>query len=96
MTRRTNLALAAVLGIATATGVAALLVGEGHAGAVVWAHGAAGFALLALVRPKGRIAARGTARRGRRPRPGSCSAPSWAARWRSVSPTHPESGRSGR
>jgi hypothetical protein len=65
MTRRTNLALAAVLGIATASGVAALLVGEGRAAVVVWAHGAAGFALLALVRPKGRIAVRGTARRGR-------------------------------
>ncbi|HEY7259222.1 MAG TPA: molybdopterin-dependent oxidoreductase [Gaiellales bacterium] len=65
MTRRTNLALAAVLGAATASGVAALLVGEGRAAAVVWAHGAAGFALLALLRPKGRIAARGAARRGR-------------------------------
>jgi hypothetical protein len=65
MTRRTNLALAAVLGIATASGVAALLVGEGRAAVVVWAHGAAGFALIALVRPKGRIAVRGTARRGR-------------------------------
>ena len=62
MTRRTNLALAAVLGIATASGVAALLVGEGRAAAVVWAHGAAGFALLALVRPKGRIAVRGRGR----------------------------------
>jgi hypothetical protein len=63
MTRRTNLALAALLGVATASGVAALLVGEGRVAAVVWAHGAAGFALLPLVRPKGRIAARGTARR---------------------------------
>lgn len=65
MTRRTNLALAAVLAVATASGVAALIVGEGRAAAVVWAHGAAGFALLALIRPKGRIAVRGTARRGR-------------------------------
>jgi hypothetical protein len=63
MTRRTNQALAVVLAVATATGVAALLVGEGRAAAVVWAHGAAGFALLSLVRPKGRIAVRGTTRR---------------------------------
>jgi hypothetical protein len=70
MTRRTNLALAAVLGLATATGVAALLVGEGRAALVVWAHGAAGFALLALVRPKSRIAVRGAARRGRAAAPG--------------------------
>jgi len=56
MTRRTNLALAAVLAVATASGVAALLVGEGRAAVVVWAHGAAGFALLALMRPKSRIA----------------------------------------
>ncbi len=70
MTRRTNLALAAVLAVATATGVAALLVGEGRAAVVVWAHGAAGFALLALVRPKSRIAVRGVARRGRTAAPG--------------------------
>jgi hypothetical protein len=70
MTRRTNLALAAVLAAATATGIMALLVGEGRAAAVVWAHGAAGFALLALVRPKSRIAVRGTARRGRAAAPG--------------------------
>src|SRR4029079_15300690 len=55
MTRRTNLALAAVLAVPAAGGVAALLVGEGRAAVVVWAHGAAGFGLLALVRPKSRI-----------------------------------------
>jgi hypothetical protein len=65
MTRRTNLALAVVLGAATVTGVLALLVGEGRVTVVVWAHGAAGFAVLALVRPKSHIAVRGTARRGR-------------------------------
>jgi len=70
VTRRTNLALAAVLAVATASGVAALLVGEGRAAVVVWAHGAAGFGLLALVRPKSRIAARGIARRGRAAAPG--------------------------
>jgi hypothetical protein len=70
MTRRVNLALAAVLAVATASGAAALLVGEGRAGVVVWAHGAAGFALLALLRPKSRIAVRGAARRGRSAAPG--------------------------
>jgi molybdopterin-dependent oxidoreductase-like protein protein len=70
MTRRTNLALAAVLAAATATGVAALLVGAGRAAVVVWAHGAAGLALVALVRPKARIATRGTVRRGRAAAPG--------------------------
>jgi molybdopterin-dependent oxidoreductase-like protein protein len=70
MTRRTNLALAAVLGLATASGILALLVGEGRAAVVVWAHGAAAFAVLALIRPKGRIAVRGTARRGRAAAPG--------------------------
>ena len=70
MTRRTNLALATVLAVATATGVAALLVGEGRAAVVVWAHGAAGFALVAIARPKSRIAVRGTARRGRGAAPG--------------------------
>ena len=70
MTRRTNLALAVVLGAATATGVLALLVGEGRVALVVWAHGAAGLAALALVRPKSRIAVRGTVRRGRAAAPG--------------------------
>ena len=59
-----------MLGAATATGVLALLVGEGRVAVVVWAHGAAGLALLALVRPKSRIAVRGTARRGRAAAPG--------------------------
>jgi hypothetical protein len=70
MTRRTNLALGVVLGAATVTGVLALLVGEGRVAVVVWAHGAAGFAVLALVRPKSHIAVRGTARRGRAAAPG--------------------------
>ena len=70
MTRRTNLALGVVLGVATATGVLALLVGEGRAAVVVWAHGAAGLAVLALVRPKSRIAVRGAARRGSATAPG--------------------------
>jgi hypothetical protein len=70
MTRRTNLALAVVLGAATATGVLSLLVGEGRVAVVVWAHGAAGLAVLALIRPKSRIAVRGTARRGRAAAPG--------------------------
>lgn len=70
MTRRTNLALATVLAAATASGILALLVGEGRAAIVVWAHGAAGFALLALIRPKGRISARGTARRRTAAAPG--------------------------
>ena len=70
MTRRTNIALAVVLGAATVTGVLSLLVGEGRVAVVVWAHGAAGLALLALVRPKSRIAVRGTARRGRAAAPG--------------------------
>ena len=70
MTRRTNIALAVVLGAATVTGVLSLLVGEGRVAVVVWAHGAAGLALLALARPKSRIAVRGTARRGRAAAPG--------------------------
>jgi len=70
MTRRTNLALGVVLGVATATGILALLVGEGRAAVVVWAHGAAGLAVLALVRPKSRIAVRGAARRGSAAAPG--------------------------
>jgi Oxidoreductase molybdopterin binding domain len=70
VTRRTNLALAVILATATASGILALLVGEGRAAIVVWAHGAAAFAVLALVRPKGRIAVRGTARRGRAAVPG--------------------------
>jgi hypothetical protein len=70
MTRRTNLALAAVLSFATASGIGALLVGEGRAAVVVWAHGAAAFALLALARPKTRIAVRGVARRGTDAAPG--------------------------
>lgn len=70
MTRRTNLALAAILVAATASGILALLVGEGRAAIVVWVHGAAAFAILALIRPKGRIAVRGTARRGSAASPG--------------------------
>lgn len=70
MTRRTNLALAVVLGAATATGVLSLLIGEGRVALVVWAHGAVGLAVLALIRPKSRIAVRGTVRRGMAAAPG--------------------------
>ena len=70
MTRRTNLALAVVLGAATATGVLSLLIGDGRVALVVWAHGAVGLAVLALIRPKSRIAVRGTVRRGMAAAPG--------------------------
>ena len=95
MTRRTNLALGVVLGAATATGVLALLVGEGRVAVVVWAHGAAGFAVLALVRPKSHIAVRGTARRGRAAAPGLLLGGLVAASMALGSPTQRAWGRSG-
>jgi hypothetical protein len=60
--RRTNLALLLALGLAFASGVLALLVSVGNAGIVVFAHGAAGLAVVALVRWKAPIARRGIRR----------------------------------
>ena len=61
--RRTNLTLLAALGVAFASGVLSLWVGDARAWAVTWAHGAAGFAVLLLVRWKLPIVRRGLARR---------------------------------
>jgi len=60
--RRTNLALLLALGLAFASGVLALLVSIGGAGPVVFLHGAAGIAVIALVRWKVPIARRGIGR----------------------------------
>jgi hypothetical protein len=60
--RRTNLTLLAALLLAFATGVLALWVGEGKAWAVTWAHGAAGFAVLLLIRWKAPVVRRGLRR----------------------------------
>ena len=62
MPRRTNLALLLALGLAFASGVLALLVSIGGAGPVVFLHGAAGIAVIALVRWKLPIAHRGIRR----------------------------------
>lgn len=64
--RRTNLALLVALALAMGTGVAAFALGTGVGGAVVIAHGAAGFAAVLLTPWKQRIVRRGL----RRPRPG--------------------------
>jgi len=60
--RRTNLALLLALGLAFASGVLALLVSIGSVGPVVFLHGAAGIAVIALVRWKVPIARRGIRR----------------------------------
>ncbi len=62
MTRRANLTLLLALGLAFASGVLALLVSIGSAGPVVFLHGAAGIAVVALVRWKVPIARRGIRR----------------------------------
>jgi hypothetical protein len=67
--RRTNLTLLAALALAFATGVLALWVGEARAWAVTWAHGAAGFGVILLVRWKLPVVRRGLRRR--RPAAGS-------------------------
>jgi hypothetical protein len=63
--RRTNLTLLAALSVAFASGVLSLWVGDARAWLVTWAHGAAGFALIILVRWKLPIVRRGLARRRR-------------------------------
>jgi Oxidoreductase molybdopterin binding domain len=60
--RRTNLALLAALIAAFVTGVLALWVGEGRALIAAWAHGAAGFLVLLLVRWKLPVVRRGLRR----------------------------------
>ena len=62
MTRRANLTLLLALGLAFASGVLVLLVSIGSAGPVVFLHGAAGIAVIALVRWKVPIARRGIRR----------------------------------
>jgi len=62
VTRRANLTLLLALGLAFASGVLALLVSIGNAGLVVFLHGAAGIAVIALVRWKVPIARRGIRR----------------------------------
>jgi len=62
VTRRANLTLLLALGLAFASGVLALLVSIGSAGPVVFLHGAAGIAVIALVRWKVPIARRGIRR----------------------------------
>lgn len=62
MARRANLTLLIALAAAFASGVLALLVSIGNAGIVVFAHGAAGLAVVALVRWKAPIARRGIRR----------------------------------
>jgi Oxidoreductase molybdopterin binding domain len=62
VTRRANLTLLVALGLAFASGVLALLVSIGNAGLVVFLHGAAGIAVIALVRWKVPIARRGIRR----------------------------------
>jgi DMSO/TMAO reductase YedYZ molybdopterin-dependent catalytic subunit len=64
MRRRVDLAVLAVaLAVSFATGVASLWVGERHAGLVVWAHGAAGFAVVVLAWSKAGVIRRGLRRR---------------------------------
>jgi DMSO/TMAO reductase YedYZ molybdopterin-dependent catalytic subunit len=64
MRRRVDLAVLAVaLGLSFATGVLSLWVGEGRAAVVVWAHGAAGFAVVLLVWSKVGVIRRGLSRR---------------------------------
>jgi Oxidoreductase molybdopterin binding domain len=62
--RRTNLTLLAALTAALVSGVLSLWVGEGSAWLVTWAHGAAGFWTVLLIRWKLPVARRGLARRG--------------------------------
>ena len=79
MARRTNLTLLAALLAAFVTGVLALWVGESRTWIVTWAHGAAGFAVLLLVRWKVPVVRRGL----RRARPDMGAAVATAAwRWR--------------
>jgi DMSO/TMAO reductase YedYZ molybdopterin-dependent catalytic subunit len=68
--RETNLALLAALLLAFATGVGAVATGSARGGWIVVAHGVVGFAVVALVPAKRRVAAGGLRRR----RPGR-----WAA-----------------
>jgi Oxidoreductase molybdopterin binding domain len=64
MRRRVDLGmLGAALAVSFATGVLSLWVSEGHAGIVVWAHGAAGFAVVLLVWSKVGVIRRGLRRR---------------------------------
>ena len=64
MRRRVDLmSLGAALAAAFATGVASLWVSERHAGVVVWAHGAAGMAVIVLVWSKAGVIRRGLVRR---------------------------------
>jgi DMSO/TMAO reductase YedYZ molybdopterin-dependent catalytic subunit len=64
MRRRVDLAiLGAALAGSFATGVLSLWVSERHAGVVVWAHGAAGMAVIVLVWSKAGVIRRGMARR---------------------------------
>lgn len=62
MARRTNLTLLAALTASFVTGVLALWVGEGRALAVAWVHGAAGIAVILLVRWKAPVIRRGLRR----------------------------------
>jgi DMSO/TMAO reductase YedYZ molybdopterin-dependent catalytic subunit len=67
MRRRVDLALlGAALVVSFATGALSLWVSERHAGIVVWAHGAAGFAVVLLAWSKLGVIRRGLRRRGRR------------------------------
>ena len=64
MRRRVDLwLLGTALAASFATGVLGLWVSEGHAGLVVWAHGAAGMAVIALVWSKLGVIRRGLRRR---------------------------------
>ena len=63
VTRRTNLTLLTALAAAFVSGVLSLWVGEGRAWLVTWAHGAAGFWVVLLIRWKLPIVRRGLARR---------------------------------
>ena len=62
MARRTNLALLAALATSFVSGVLSLWVGEGRVLLVAWAHGAAGFLVLLLVRWKVPVIRRGLRR----------------------------------
>ena len=57
------MSLGTALAVAFATGVASLWVSERHAGVVVWAHGAAGMAVILLVWSKAGVIRRGLRRR---------------------------------
>ncbi len=63
MARRTNLTLLAALGASFCTGVLALWMGAARVAPVVWLHGAAGFAVLMLIRFKLPVTRRGLRRR---------------------------------